>query len=100
MSKDQAKSLSELIGASGSGLGRLAAEARKRADLTDYLRSRLPDPLADGLVHCDIRPDDTLVVAAVNPECAARLRYEEHQLREYCREFGVATTAVKVRVAN
>lgn len=99
MSKDQAKSLSELIGAKGTGLGRLAAEARKRADLTDYVRSRLPAPLGDGVVHCDIGPDATLVVAAVNPECASRLRYEEHQLRELCRNFGVEARTVKVKVS-
>lgn len=100
MSKGQAKSLSQLIGASGSGLGRLAEEARKRASLTDHLRGNLTDPLGDGIRHCDIRADGTLVVAATNPEWASRLRYAEPELRSLCTDFGVTPVAVKIKVAG
>jgi len=100
MSKDEAKSLSQLIGAANSSLGNLAEEARKRANLTDHLRENLPAPLGEGLVHCDIRDDGTLIVATTSPEWANRLRFEEHQLRALCKDFGVKTTAIKIRVAG
>jgi len=100
MSKSESKSLSELIGASGSGLGRLAEEARKRASLTDHLRGNITAPLGDGIRHCDIRDDGTLVVAAANSEWAARLRYAEPELRRLCTDFGVTPATVKIKVAG
>lgn len=100
MSKDKAKSLSELIGSQGSGLGRLAAQARKRADLGDHLRDRLGEPLAGGISHCNLREDGTLVVTAANSEWAARLRFESMQLMALARDFGAEVTSCKVRVAG
>ncbi|MBT8422593.1 MAG: DUF721 domain-containing protein [Gammaproteobacteria bacterium] len=100
MSKSEAKSLSELIGASGSGLAGLAREARKRASLTDHLRSNISAPLGDGIQHCDLRPDGTLVVAATSPEWAAKLRYAEAELRSLCTDIGQTPMSVKVRVAS
>jgi hypothetical protein len=100
MSKDKAKSLSELIGAQNSGLGRLAAEARMRTDLSDHVRSRLDEPLASGINHCNLRDDGTLVVIAVNSEWAARLRFESQQLMAVARDFCAKVTACKNRVAG
>ena len=100
MSKSEAKSLSQLIGTTGSGLERLAREAQKRAGLTDHLRGNLTAPLGDGVRHCDIRDDGTLVVAATSPEWAARLRYAEPELRRLCTDFGVTPALVKIKVAG
>ena len=100
MSKGEAKSLSDLIGSGKSGLGQLAARARRQADLSEHLRSGLDADLAAGIVHCNIRDDGTLVVLAASPEWASKLRFEERRLLDLCRAFGTEATAVKVRVAG
>ncbi len=100
MSKDKAKSLSDLIGSQNSGLGRLAAEARKRADLSNYLRDQLGEPLSGAISSCNLRDDGTLVVIAVNSEWAARLRFETQQLIKLTRETGAKVSTCKIRVAG
>ena len=100
MAKSKPKSLSELIGSKDSGLGRLAAEARKRADLGDFLRDRLDPQIAGGIAHCNVRDDGTLVIIAVNSEWAARLRYESTQLIALARENGAKVSACKIRVTG
>jgi len=100
MSKDKAKSLSELIASQNSDLGRLAAAARKRADLSDHLRGQLGEPLSGAISHCNLRDDGTLVVIAVNSEWAARLRFESQQLMALARETGANVSSCKIRVAG
>ncbi len=100
MSSDDAKSLSQLIGTAGTGLGDLDARARLRSGLGDHLRNALGEPLGSSISHCNIREDGTLVISAASPEWAARLRFEQQRLLELAREFGTAATAVKVRVAG
>ena len=76
MSNDNAKSLADLIGTDQTGLGKLAGEARRRAALSDYLRSALPETLAPGLVHCNVENETSLTLLAASPEWASRLRFE------------------------
>ena len=100
MSSDKAKSLSQLLGSASSGLGKLAAKARLRSSLSDHLRTAIGEPLSDGIMHCNMRDDGTLVIVAASPEWASRLRFEEQRLAELAREFGSDVTGVKVRVAT
>jgi len=100
MSKGEAKSLSQLIGSGDSGLGQLAARARRQADLSEHMRNGLGADLADGVIHCNCRDDGTLVVLASSPEWASRLRFEERRLLQLCREFGSPATSVKVRIGR
>ena len=100
MFKKKAKSLSELIRGSGSPLGQLAEEARLRTDLGAVLRKGLPADVAEGLLHCNIRPDNTVVLVASSPEWAARLRFEAETVRELCRQNSTVIERVVVRVAT
>ena len=99
MSKDKAKSLSDLIGASHSPLGHLAESASRRSELSQYLRTRLDPDLAGGFLHCNIHDDETLVVVASSPEWASRLRFSTKELLALCQEFGEPAARVKVKVA-
>lgn len=99
MLKNKPKSLSELIRSSDSPLGSLADEARRRTDLSDYLRKSLPPDIAEGLVHCNFQPDNTLILLARGPEWAARLRFEAPRISELCRSNGTPVEHIKVRVA-
>ncbi len=100
MSKSKPKSLSELVASRDSGLGRLAAAARLRSELGDYLRNGLGEPLGSAIMHCNVHDDGTLVVTAANPEWASRLRFESQQLLALCAAHGTTAVAVKVRVAG
>ena len=100
MFTNKSKSLSELISAPSGGLSGLAEAARVRAELSDYLRKHLDPSVAPGLIHCNIRDDQTLVVLAASPAWAARLRFEAGQLMALCKQCGVEASAVKVRVSH
>jgi hypothetical protein len=100
MSKDAPKPLSELFSSPNSGLGQLAGAARRRAELSDFLRSNIDPALAGALVHCNLRDDGTLIVTALNPEWAARLRFESAQLKMLAERFGAEVTGVAVRVSH
>ncbi len=99
MSKEKPKSLAELIDTGQTPLGRLAGEARRRIDLGEHLRSRLPAPLGDGVLHCNIEPENTVTVMAASPEWAARLRYEAAEILKLSQQKEPGIQEVKVRVA-
>ena len=100
MSNRDAKSLAELIGTDESLLGKLAGEARRRADLSDYLRKALSESLGDGLLHCNIEPEDTITVLAPTPEWASRLRFATPEILELSRKREPKLEQVRVRVAG
>jgi len=99
MSKDRAKSLSDLIGTGENPLGRLADEANRWAGLSEHLRGSLPAPLGEGLLHCNIDPENTVTVLAASPEWAARLRYETSAILRLTQQKEPGIEQVKVRVA-
>jgi len=99
MSKDNSKSLSELISKAESTLGQLAESASQCTELSQHLRVHLDSELAAGFLHCNMHDDETLVVVASSPEWAARLRFASSELLTLSREFGMPATRVKVKVS-
>ncbi len=100
MSKENAKSLAELIDTSATSLGALAGEAKRRATLSEHLRNGLADPLGANVVHCNINSENTITLLAASPEWAARLRYEAPEILKLARQVEPGIAQVKVRVAN
>ncbi len=100
MSSNKPKSLSELLAAKQGTLSQLAAEATRRLELTDRLRSALSPDTATRMTGCNLRDDGTLVVLATSSEWAARLRFESETLLSVCREIHPGTTKVRIRVAH
>jgi len=98
MSNNGPKSLSEIVNSECSGIGTLAARARERADLGDYLRGALPDELAAHLLSANVNSEHCLVVLCDGPEWAARLRFESTALLSRCRERHAAAVGVAIRV--
>jgi hypothetical protein len=64
------------------------------------MRNNLGEPLSNGIMHCNVHDDGTLVIVATNPEWASRLRFESQHLLAVCKDFGAAASTVKVRVAG
>ena len=100
MSKSKPKSLSQLIEAPDSTIGRLAATARQKVALGEHVRMGLDPELAAGLLHCSVDSAGILVVRAASPEWANRLRFETETLLKLSREIEPQTTSVRVRVAH
>lgn len=100
MSRNDLKSLSELIGSADSDLGRLAARARAKIGLTDHIRAGLAPTLAAEVVHCNLEDDGTLIVRVAGPEWASRLRFESERLLALGRERHPGAVQVRVRVAH
>ena len=98
MSNSTSKSLSALIASKGGSLNALAREARLREDLSTHLRTHLPEPLATGFLHCNLKKGGVLVVLAASPEWASRLRFESERIRQLCADQGTEVTSIRVRV--
>lgn len=64
----------------GGELGALAAEARRRRDLTSEIRSLLPAEVAPHLVTAGTAPTGELVLTMDASVWAARMRYHAEQL--------------------
>ena len=99
MSRKTAKSLAQLVDAQGSSLGKLALEAKRRATLSEYLRTELPTPLGSGIVHCNIQSENTVTVLAASPEWAARLRFAAAEILALSQDKEPELERVKVSVA-
>ena len=100
MLKEKPRILSEIVVDVDSRVYKLAAEARRRVHLTDYLRNELPEGLSAGVLGCNIRPDGTLVVIASSPEWANRLRFESARLLQIGQALESQVQSIKLRVAN
>ena len=81
------KSLADLL--AGGELGAVAAEARRRRDLTHEIRELLPAELAEHLVAAGTAPTGELVLTMDASVWAARLRYHAEE---------IAGQRIKVRV--
>jgi hypothetical protein len=100
MSKDNAKSLADLLSKEQSGLGKLAVEAKRREALSDYMRNALPAALAPGLMHCNVENETSITILAASPEWAARLRFASPEILEIGRRKVPGLESVKVKVAG
>jgi hypothetical protein len=78
MSRGQPKSLADVL--TGGQLGALAAEARRRRDLTAEIRTLLPAEIAPHLVTASTLSTGELVLTMDAPVWAARVRYHAEAL--------------------
>ena len=80
MKRTHANSLAELLN-TGS-LGRLAAESRRRQNIAEEVRRRLPEREAEHLVAANTDEEGRLVLFMDAPVWAARVRYMARELGE------------------
>ena len=72
------RSIADLL--ADGALGAVAAEAKRRRDLTDEIRSLLPADMAAHLVTAGTSPTGELVLTMDASVWAARVRYHAEQL--------------------
>jgi hypothetical protein len=98
-SRKQPRSLGALF-AEVKALGALAEAAEQHVDLATQVRTALGEPLGQYVSASNLRPDGTLIVTAMNPEWAARLRFEAQAILSTCRRQFPAASRIRVRVGT
>jgi len=89
------KHISEIINASYSNLEGLSETAQEKSSLSRHLKKNLKN-FGRYIVSAYINNSGILVIKTSSPEFAARLRYEEREIRDLCKEFGNVPVKIKI----
>ena len=95
MQSEKPKHISEIFNASYSNLEELAETAREKSSLSKHLKKNLKH-FGQYIVSAYINNSGILVIKTSSPEFAARLRYEEREIRDLCKEFGNVPVKIKI----
>lgn len=95
MQSDKLKHISEIINASYSNLKELSETAQEKSSLSRYLKKNLKN-FGRYIVSAYINNSGILVIKTSSPEFAARLRYEEKEIRALCKKFGNVPQKIKI----
>ena len=95
MQSDKLKHISEIINASYSNLQGLSEIAEDKASLSRYLKKNLTN-FGQHIVSAYINNSGILIIKTNSPELAARLRYEEKEIRSLCKKFGIFPEKIKI----
>ena len=95
MHSNKLKHISEIINASYSNLERLSETAQEKSSLSRHLKKNLKN-FGRYIVSAYINNSDILVIKTSSPEFAARLKYEEKEIRDLCKKFGNVPVKIKI----
>ena len=95
MQDNKLKHISEIITSSYSDLEGLSETAQEKSSLSKHLKNNLKN-FGRHIVSAYINSSNILVIKASSPEFAARLKYEEQEIRELCKKFGHVPTKIKI----
>ena len=95
MQDDKLKHISEIINTSYSNLEGLSETAQEKSSLSKHLQNNLKN-FGRCIVSAYINNSNILVIKTSSPEFAARLKYEEKEIRELCKKLGHIPTKIKI----
>ena len=95
MHSNKLKHISEIINASYSNLEGLSETAQEKSSLSRHLKKNLKN-FGRYIVSAYINNSDILVIKTSSPEFAARLKYEEREIRDLCKKFGNVPVKIKI----
>ena len=95
MHSNKLKHISEIINASYSNLEGLSETAQGRSSLSRHLKKNLKN-FGQYIVSAYINNSGILVIKTSSPEFAARLKYEEIEIRDLCTKFGNVPVQIKI----
>ena len=95
MHSNKLKHISEIINASYSNLEGLSETAQEKSSLSRYLKKNLKN-FGRYIVSAYINKSGILVIRTSSPEFAARLKYEEREIRDLCKKFGNVPIKIKI----
>ena len=92
---DNPRHISEIIDTSSSNLNELSETAQEKSSLSRHLKKNLKN-FGRYIVAAHINNSSILVIKTSSPEIAARLRYEEKEIRNLCKKFGNVPVKIKI----
>ena len=95
MQDDKLRHISEIINTSYSNLEGLSETAQEKSSLSRHLKKNLKN-FGRYIVAAHINNSSILVIKTSSPEIAARLRYEEKEIRNLCKKFGNVPVKIKI----
>ena len=95
MKNDKPKHISEIINTSYPSLEALSETAQEKSSLSKHLQNNLNN-FGQYIVSAYINNSNILVIKTSSPEFAARLKYEEKEIRELCKKLGNMPTKIKI----
>jgi len=95
MQSDKPKHISEIINTSFSNLEGLSKTAQEKSTLSRYLKNNRTD-FGQYIVSAYINNSNILVIKTNSPEFAARLKYEEKEIRKLCKKLGDFPLKIKI----
>ena len=95
MHSNKLKHISEIINASYSNLERLSETAQEKSSLSRYLKKNFKN-FGQYIVSAYINNSGILVIKTNSPEFAARLKYEEKEIRILCKKLGTVPEKIKI----
>ena len=95
MHSNKLKHISEIINASYSNLEGLSETAQEKSSLSRHLKKNLKN-FGQYIISAYINNSGILVIKTNSPEFAARLRYEEKEIRALCKKFGNVPQKIKI----
>ena len=95
MKNDKPKHISEIINRSYAHLESLSETAQEKSSLSRHLKKNLKN-FGQYIVSAYINNSNILVIKTSSPEFAARLRYEENDIRNLCKKLGSDPKQIKI----
>ena len=95
MQDNKLKHISEIINSSYSNLEGLSETAQEKSSLFKHLKNN-PKNFGRYIVSAYINNSNILVIKTSSPEFAARLKYEEQEIRQLCKKLGSVPTKIKI----
>ena len=95
MQDKKLKHISEIINSSYTSLEVLSEKAQEKSSLSKHLKNNLKN-FGRYIVSAYINNSNILVIKTSSPEFAARLKYEEQEIRELCKKLGSVPTKIKI----
>ena len=95
MHSNKLKHISEIINASYSNLEGLSETAQEKSSLSRHLKKNLKN-FGQYIISAYINNSNILVIKTNSPEFAARLKYEEKEIRELCKKLDAFPLKIKI----
>ena len=95
MQDKKLKHISEIINSSYTSLEVLSEKAQEKSSLSKHLKNNLKN-FGRYIVSAYINNSNILVIKTSSPEFAARLKYEEQEIRELCKKLDAFPLKIKI----
>jgi len=88
------KHISDIIKNGLSDLGRMTESVEEKTALLKYLQKNIPN-FGSSIKSAYIKKNNVLIIGSVNAEISSRIRFEEIQIRQLCKDLEINPKKIK-----